>query len=705
MYACDCIYEGGFELVELIPRFENLKDTENYLKSPNCTVSETQRSWFEYGGAVPVDRIQTLKNGYAYEIRPGTLRSDVQQLVGDRWRRLKVNVDPMLHAEAIAAFKRMQSGANLLKHTSGGLPHLRQFQLSADKKRLLWYTANKSKHDSLVRINEIEELCIGQVTSAFKKYPLPLLQHLSFSINYSSNGRSRSLDLTCKDEAEFDLWVAGLKALIFHERSEPICKAALLSHSRKFRKAIEKQDASVVFSKLPQNLGADKGSKTSSSSATLDDLIDVPTMTHQQLKERTKELLTRLKEQKNEAKKIDRSSFILHQGPMTLNPNLTLAKIENDGLEEWIDGSNYNGLLVTAKDEGIANASFYGRAALQLEEDAEDEEMELQRLDEIIAEVEKVLNFIFFDLEESGAAQSETTTTSNEGKIGKSGKRARSNSQAEHSLWKAEVDLENVEDILNRYKSKHNPNTSDEIGQMITEIGVELEGMLSSAWSGLMGGIEEVKAVVDRVKHKNLDDPSFFSHDTNNTAAKKSSFSSSAEPKNRSDRKNSVSHYDNDNDGLVSLEESGMHTASPVRRESNASQTVDDIKQNVTNFFGKVSGFFTSLSSHAESNNANQLSTYDATYQSPRRDNHHQYQYNYAEPETMAKTFNSNKYSPAPHDKIKNNSEFPSFKNTENPSSSGVGFHGSRLSPVRGASSTEQQFSRKPQKQIDLLDL
>merc|ERR1712113_271371 len=76
-----------------------------------------------------------------------------KKITGDRWRRLKVQIEPLLHVEAQKAIERMRRGSNLLKHTHYGFPHLRQFQLSDDKKRLVWYSGAKRKEDSVVQLD------------------------------------------------------------------------------------------------------------------------------------------------------------------------------------------------------------------------------------------------------------------------------------------------------------------------------------------------------------------------------------------------------------------------------------------------------------------------------------------------------------------------------------------------------------------------
>lgn len=52
----------------------------------------------------------------------------------------------------------------------------------------------------------------GQVTEIFKRHPLPYMAHASFSLLYTDlDASSRTLDLTCRTEQEFELWFWGLQ--------------------------------------------------------------------------------------------------------------------------------------------------------------------------------------------------------------------------------------------------------------------------------------------------------------------------------------------------------------------------------------------------------------------------------------------------------------------------------------------------------------
>ncbi|EEQ99816.1 hypothetical protein Pmar_PMAR020274 [Perkinsus marinus ATCC 50983] len=126
----------------------------------------------------------------------------------------------------------MCHGTNLLKHTAHGHPHLRQFQLSTDHQRLLWYSAGPDRKESVMALSDVCELRLGQQTSTFLQY---------------------------------DTWLTGLKALlcaqcnrtnivaatqlgVLMEDSGTISKEQLLAHSRRFREALKQDKAGVKVS-------------------------------------------------------------------------------------------------------------------------------------------------------------------------------------------------------------------------------------------------------------------------------------------------------------------------------------------------------------------------------------------------------------------------------------------------------------------------
>ena len=88
-----------------------------------------------------------------------------------------------------------------------------------------------------MQLAKVDKLEIGQKSDKFKKHPLNGLKHLSFSLYYHrADGTYTTLDLTCKDEYEFDFVVCALKALLFVQRGKTISKQELCRHSRIFRK-------------------------------------------------------------------------------------------------------------------------------------------------------------------------------------------------------------------------------------------------------------------------------------------------------------------------------------------------------------------------------------------------------------------------------------------------------------------------------------
>jgi hypothetical protein len=189
---------------------------------------------------VDFNTINFFKTGSIFFLRK-TANSKPTSILLDGRRKLFVEVEPLRHVESQVAIRYMMIGSNLLKHSKEGFPHIRQFQLSSDLKRILWYTKSKSISDSQVAISSISDLIIGQKSENFIRYPLKMLEEFSFSIFYkSSDGEERTLDLTCKDEREFDLWVIGVKALHCHLSNKIICKNELLSHSKSFQEQVHK---------------------------------------------------------------------------------------------------------------------------------------------------------------------------------------------------------------------------------------------------------------------------------------------------------------------------------------------------------------------------------------------------------------------------------------------------------------------------------
>lgn len=434
--ACDAIMDGGFVLreVKLADDGEPMEDGEG----PAGKVFE-----FEHFG--------DLQNGCTYILEPAEEREDLKNITGDRWRRLRINVDPMMHVEAMQAIDRMRKGSNLLKHTRYGFPHLRQFQLSDDRKRLVWYSGAKRKEDSVVQLAEVQEIRLGQTTPVFLNYRLPMLEHLSFSLVYGPKGK-KTLDLTCKDEFEFDHWVTGLKALIYNGKGKHISKEALLGHSKRFKKALDKCNCSIKLTQLPEV--KEKGH------VGLDDCIEIVTHTPQQLETKLNRLRERCKTISKQVSRLDHHSA---------------AEMEVD--------------LSFLAGQGPAYASVYGQA-----EDAQDEEMEIRRMYQLVDQTNSLLqqarnelialNSINSsagnDAESSSAAEGSGATASAKAKAKGKKKESAACKQIDQILWKAEVDLENVEDMYLRHMDNQGDTTSG-LAVTMADLNTRISSIASEA--------------------------------------------------------------------------------------------------------------------------------------------------------------------------------------------------------------------------------
>jgi len=207
--ACDCILESGFELID------------------------------SDGKAVDFHAPNPIKSGETYHLYKGEEMKEFKKVLGDKWRKVKITVEALRHAEAQRAVEIMQMGSNLLKYTNKGVPHIRQFQLSSDMQRIIWYSGSKPQSETTIELKNVENVWVGGQNIEMVKKTLPMLSNISFTIVYKHNGEQRKIHLTSKDEQEFDLWVCGIKALSYHFKGVPISKLDLLSHSRQFNYHIE----------------------------------------------------------------------------------------------------------------------------------------------------------------------------------------------------------------------------------------------------------------------------------------------------------------------------------------------------------------------------------------------------------------------------------------------------------------------------------
>ncbi|KAL6185113.1 hypothetical protein ACLB2K_041248 [Fragaria x ananassa] len=110
------------------------------------------------------------------------------------------------YEQALIALKK---GTQLIKYSRKGRPKLCPFRLSADETTLVWLSHGEER---LLKLSTVNRLIPGQRTAVFRRYLRPEKDYLSFSLLY--NNGERSLDLICKDKAEVEVWIAGLKSLI-----------------------------------------------------------------------------------------------------------------------------------------------------------------------------------------------------------------------------------------------------------------------------------------------------------------------------------------------------------------------------------------------------------------------------------------------------------------------------------------------------------
>jgi len=430
--ACDAIMDGGFVLREV--EFSG-EDEESAEPKEDGTV-------YEY------EQFDQLGHEQTYILEAAKEREDLKNITGDRWRRMKVQIEPLLHVEAQKAIERMRRGSNLLKHTHYGFPHLRQFQLSDDRKRLVWYSGAKRKEDSVVYLEEVVEIRLGQTTPVFLHYRLPMLEHLSFSLVYGPKG-SKTLDLTCKDEFEFDHWVTGLKAIFYHFKNRQISKEQLLGHSKRFRKALDKNNVGIKLTKLPEV--KEKGH------VGLDDCIEIVTHTPAQLDTKMERLRERLRTMSQQVARLDHHST---------------AEMEVD--------------FALLTGQGPAYASVFVQ-----DEDAQDEEMEIRRMHELVEQTTQVLQQARNELVAINQKQSESTGSGDAASKAKK-KESAACKHVDQLLWKAEVDLENVEDMYLRHVDNQK-DTATPFSVSMADMNQRLTRMSSDAADMFSSKVDEMK--------------------------------------------------------------------------------------------------------------------------------------------------------------------------------------------------------------------
>ncbi|XP_074291010.1 PH, RCC1 and FYVE domains-containing protein 1-like [Silene latifolia] len=108
--------------------------------------------------------------------------------------------------QALIALKK---GTHLIKYSRKGKPKFCPFRLSTDEATLIWISHGEER---TLKLSLVSRIIPGQRTAVFRRYLRPEKDYLSFSLIY--NNGDRSLDLICKDKAEAEVWLAGLKSII-----------------------------------------------------------------------------------------------------------------------------------------------------------------------------------------------------------------------------------------------------------------------------------------------------------------------------------------------------------------------------------------------------------------------------------------------------------------------------------------------------------
>jgi len=358
-----------------------------------------------FDGAGTPTSIGNIRANEIYLLQPGSEPQGYGHITGDRLRRVNVEVEPLRHGEALKAVEVMKQGSNLLKHTRSGMPHIRLFQLTNDLSQVIWFTARKSHKETKLLFVDVTEVKVGQGTAAFLRYPLPLLTHLSFSLVTER----RTLDLTCKDEKEFDLWVAGCKALFYASRNFFISKQVLMSHSKRF----------MDFLRQNHVIAATQSLSSETTSKKLEECILRKAMNKQQFDEKLLAVGRKLRELKEKA----------------------LELPETGSVAEMQDYANTKG----------AFGEEYCEVVL---DDREDEVLATQeeRLRSLLDQCQLRLNEI----------ESERDQYSFE-----AGKREAGMTSLESNIWKLEVDVENAADILQRVEDLVRPKWTKRVSDWI----------------------------------------------------------------------------------------------------------------------------------------------------------------------------------------------------------------------------------------------
>eukprot|EP01071_Lankesteria_metandrocarpae_P008293 Lankesteria_metandrocarpae@DN4929_c0_g1_i1.p3 len=391
------------------------------------------------------------------------------------------------------------------------------------------------------------EVKFGQTTTTFQKYQLPMLSHLSFSIVYLKQvgalRAKRTLDLTCKDEIEFDYWLTGIKAAICASKTLGISKQRLLEHSRRFRTALVQNNISVKLSELPEALPAD--------AVSLAKCVDLPIHTRPDIERKIVRIAQRLSALKVKVKTIPpppqptapattatttEQQTAATQGAPTattatvppppvitaggtilgasVGPGATGAVVIQGTAQSPVSAAASTGADSTTAPSAESQSSATSwlsmwlrksdgkseqSAATQAVDDLEDDSMERLRMGELLQVVEGLIQNARDGLTEFDAMQqalaetpqsADTTQNAAVDVVAAQPTDANQHQTAKlkllnQTLWKAEVDLENAEDM---YRRIANPGMGSPLERTISELNQQFS--------------EEFSRIGDQISHK-----------------------------------------------------------------------------------------------------------------------------------------------------------------------------------------------------------
>ena len=104
----------------------------------------------------------------------------------------------------------MEAGSVMLKCGRSGRPHFALFQLSDDSRYIQWTSRRNDPGRTRIKIENIRELCLGQLTAVFARAGMGHYSPLSFSIV----SQDRSVDIISTSRREYNTWVNGIQTLL-----------------------------------------------------------------------------------------------------------------------------------------------------------------------------------------------------------------------------------------------------------------------------------------------------------------------------------------------------------------------------------------------------------------------------------------------------------------------------------------------------------